>query len=175
MSIYLRQFYLWLAPGLLCSVALFQIGLVRVSQLTPWKGGGFGMFSTVDSANARFVKIFIETATGQLAVCLVAPEPELLRKIEAAPAFSDVQKLAAGLSAATWVDVDRAPGQPQRRPAAYLQRVRPLNPGEPVPDANVRVDCKAVRVEVWKYRFVPADDHLQAEKILETTVAASAH
>ena len=167
-----RRFHLVLAPCLLCAVAMFQIAHVRFSRLTPWKGGGFGMFSTVDSAGARFVKIYLETATGQIATSLDAPEPELLRKIEAVPASADVQRLAAGLSAATWVDVDQVSGQPQRRRATNPRRLRPVSRGEPEPDSSVRVNCRTVRVEVWKYRFVPADDQLQAEKIIETTAAA---
>src|SRR5262245_55878562 len=37
-----------------------QLTLVYTSGLTPWKGGGFGMFSTVDDAARRHVRVFVE-------------------------------------------------------------------------------------------------------------------
>lgn len=43
----------WLPPALLLAVALNQIRLVRTADLTPWCGGGFGMFSTTDGRSAR--------------------------------------------------------------------------------------------------------------------------
>jgi hypothetical protein len=41
-------------------VALAQIGLTRTSALTPWKGGGFGMFATLDHGAFRRVEIVID-------------------------------------------------------------------------------------------------------------------
>ena len=40
-------------PGLLILVALGQQLLVAESRISPWKGGGFGMFSTVDDPYTR--------------------------------------------------------------------------------------------------------------------------
>src|SRR5258708_33629979 len=153
MSDFNRHFYLWFAPCLLCGVAVLQIVQVRSSQLTPWKGGGFGMFSTVDSADARFLKIYLRTASGETTAGLFAPEPELLKKLQAAPALSDLQRLASLLSQCTWVDGELAPGQQSPQTASSPRRVRPLNPGEPEPDPSLRVPGVEVRVEVWKYRY----------------------
>ncbi len=44
---------------LLIVVALHQIWLVHSDQLDPWKGGGFGMFSTTQGVNARHSHIFV--------------------------------------------------------------------------------------------------------------------
>jgi hypothetical protein len=38
-------------------VALTQIGLARRAGLSPWKGGGFGMFSTLDTRPHRYLRI----------------------------------------------------------------------------------------------------------------------
>jgi hypothetical protein len=51
-----------LPPTLLVVVAVIQIGLARTAGLTPWKGGGFGMFSTLDHGAYRGVDIVIEAA-----------------------------------------------------------------------------------------------------------------
>ncbi len=57
--------YRWAVPLLLISVALRQIILVYTVGLTPWKGGGFGMFSSVDKARSRLIVVRAITSTGQ--------------------------------------------------------------------------------------------------------------
>ena len=49
-----------LPPLLLCGVAPSQIVLTRTAALTPWKGGGFGMFSTLDHVGYRGVDAVVE-------------------------------------------------------------------------------------------------------------------
>ena len=44
---------------LLVLVALNQIRMARTTDLTAWKGGGFGMFSTLDRPRARQVRVHI--------------------------------------------------------------------------------------------------------------------
>ena len=46
--------------ALLTLVAVVQIGLTRTVHLTPWKGGGFGMFSTLDHGAFRGVDVVVE-------------------------------------------------------------------------------------------------------------------
>ena len=43
---------------ILCVVALIQISLSRTLDLSPWKGGGFGMFSTNDDRQ-RPIRIWV--------------------------------------------------------------------------------------------------------------------
>ena len=49
-----------LPPLLLTLVALLQIVLARTADLTAWKGGGFGMFSTLDHGAYRGVDIVVD-------------------------------------------------------------------------------------------------------------------
>ena len=44
----------------LASVAAAQVSLTRSSGLTAWKGGGFGMFSTLDDAPHRSLRIVVD-------------------------------------------------------------------------------------------------------------------
>src|SRR5262249_54656161 len=46
--------------ALLAIVACSQLVLTRTTNLTPWKGGGFGMFSTLDHAAFRRISIVID-------------------------------------------------------------------------------------------------------------------
>jgi hypothetical protein len=48
------------APVLLVAVASTQIALSRTVELTAWKGGGFGMFATLDHAGYRGVDIVVD-------------------------------------------------------------------------------------------------------------------
>ena len=43
----------FLPPALLVAVALHQLWLAHTAHLTPWCGGGFGMFSTTDGRFSR--------------------------------------------------------------------------------------------------------------------------
>lgn len=55
-----------LIPALLLSiVAIAQVRLTRTDVLTPWKGGGFGMFSTTDDGMTRRVGIRVSGPDGE--------------------------------------------------------------------------------------------------------------
>jgi hypothetical protein len=47
-------------PALLLTVAIAQVVLVKVADLSPWKGGGFGMFATTDGTAFRYVRLFVD-------------------------------------------------------------------------------------------------------------------
>ena len=49
---------------LLCLVAGVQIYLVKAQDLTPWKGGGFGMFSTNDDGFRR-IQVWVQEPDGE--------------------------------------------------------------------------------------------------------------
>lgn len=57
----------WLPVALLLGVAASHAALVRCCSLSPWLGGGFGMFSTVD---ARAVRVLQEGLGGERALAL---------------------------------------------------------------------------------------------------------
>ena len=52
----------WLPVALLVGVASVQIALARTADLSPWKGGGFGMFASTDGSAFRRARIFVEAA-----------------------------------------------------------------------------------------------------------------
>jgi hypothetical protein len=166
-----RRLFAWLAPGLLGTVAVLQIAAVCLSRLTPWKGGGFGMFSTIDSADARFVKIYVRTATGEWGGGWPPPEAEAIRKLQGAPTKSDLERLASRLSRAVWVDGDAGPGQTSPPAGPSRRGVRALVPDEGGADPRRGVEAVEVRTEVWKYRYIPSENKLLAEKILTATAA----
>jgi hypothetical protein len=51
------------APSvLLIVVAAAQMTLARTAGLSPWKGGGFGMFASVDGLPFRWVRLYVSAA-----------------------------------------------------------------------------------------------------------------
>lgn len=55
----------WLVPGLLVAVAVAQCVLVLTRDLSPWKGGGFGMFASTDAPSMRVVSGEAVTIRGE--------------------------------------------------------------------------------------------------------------
>ena len=45
--------------ALLLAVASAQMVLARTGDLSPWKGGGFGMFASVDGLPFRWVRLYV--------------------------------------------------------------------------------------------------------------------
>jgi hypothetical protein len=69
---------------LLLAVACAQVMLARTAGLSPWKGGGFGMFSTTDDAGRRRVRVFVSA-------------PERSEEIAISPSLEDAAVRAAVL------------------------------------------------------------------------------
>jgi len=84
-------------PLLLLAVAVTQIALVRTLHLSPWKGGGFGMFASVDGLPFRAVRIQVSAADRSEE--LVVP-PSLQPLADAAatlPRRASLERLAQGV------------------------------------------------------------------------------
>ena len=73
-----------LPVALLIAVAGVQVMLAATAGLSPWKGGGFGMFSTTDDGGRRYVRIFVTA-------------PERSEEISIAPSLEDAARRAAVL------------------------------------------------------------------------------
>ena len=69
---------------LLLAVACAQVMFARTAGLSPWKGGGFGMFSTTDDAGRRHVRVFVSA-------------PERSEEIAISPSLEDAARRAAVL------------------------------------------------------------------------------
>lgn len=83
-----------LPAALLVLVAGTQVTLAKRAGLTPWKGGGFGMFSTTDDAGRRRVRVFV-TAPQRSEEIAIAPSLEdAARRAAALPADYELARLA---------------------------------------------------------------------------------
>jgi hypothetical protein len=95
------------------TVAAAQVRLVDTVQLSPWKGGGFGMFASTDGGSNRRVRVYL---VDQGAEHSVTPRSPSLRKLAeragVLPTRARLEKLA------------RAVGEQARLEHHALDRVR---------------------------------------------------
>lgn len=98
MSSHGRRALPWIAPTLLVALAGLQIVLAHTARLTPWKGGGYGMFSTSDHSGFRTVRAFALEDAGDRR--LRVPDElrnEVLRSLDL-PTDARLEHLAASLA-----------------------------------------------------------------------------
>ena len=171
----------WLAPALLGVVALVQIQLSAHTPLSPWKLGGFGMYSGVDAIGARWIRSEVVTPMGTLPVPfdrLQADVPGLeafARRVRSWPDPSSLAALGQALVAQR-VFADCTPAS--LRKSAEGARisghfVRLLPPKRLRQEGCRRLSVEQLRLEVWRYRYTSFDRRLAGEKLVGVAVAGS--
>jgi len=98
----LRLLALYLPSAILVCVALVQIRLGYFgTRLTPSKGGGYGLFSTVDKQPNRQVRITLIGPSGEQQVALRAKHPleRAIYKARAYPTPARLDALASAIAA----------------------------------------------------------------------------
>jgi len=93
-----------IAPSLLVAVACVQIALAHTSGLSPWLGGGFGMFSTLDSWPTRHLHAFALTAGVREELALPPGLDRDVRRALAFPSDGQLRALARRLAALPTAD-----------------------------------------------------------------------
>ena len=88
-----------LPSALLVIVAVIQIVLARTTGMTPWKGGGFGMFSTLDHGAYRGVDAVIEAPDRSEALEMPSSLEEIAARAAACPTDRLLRQLAEGIVA----------------------------------------------------------------------------
>jgi hypothetical protein len=139
------------APALLVIIACLQLTLAHTRSLTPWKGGGFGMFSTVDSRDARFVRLFVKTADGEFPVATPPNAREAVSRARSLPTREQLETVAREVARSAWSRAD----------ARSRSRLRPKQKIDP-PDSVV--PAQAVRAEMWRYVFDAGSGRLNATR-----------
>jgi len=84
---------------LLVAVACGQLVLARTAGLTPWKGGGFGMFSTLDHGAFRRVSVVVEAPNRSEAVEIAPSLEDAEARAVNCPTDRLLRTLAAGVAA----------------------------------------------------------------------------
>ena len=82
---------------LLLVVAGIQINLALTEDLTPWKGGGLGMFSTTDGNMFRTLRVFVSAPQRSEELLLRGNLEDLAVAAEMFPSDWFLDKLAKGI------------------------------------------------------------------------------
>ena len=127
-------------------VALSQIVLALTANLTPSKGGGFGLFSTVDKLENRNLRAYLLTPKGEIP--FVIPQ--------AVPAQEELRK-----------PIYRAASLPAQY---YLQAIT-----DDLVTKPYGIPFDGIRVEVWKMAFDSTALKASREKLAERTVDSHGH
>ena len=80
---------------LLVVVGLNQLRLARTDHLSPWSGGGFGMFASDDSPGSRHLHVFLDSPGVRREVVFPRSYDTMLRKALVLPSSSRLQQVAA--------------------------------------------------------------------------------
>jgi hypothetical protein len=97
-TLHLKKFLCYLPIFLLVIIALNQIRLAKTSSLSPWWGGGFGMFSTTDSRGTRHIHAYAIRPGIRRELEIPPHLAELERKMLTFPSESNLEKLAVELA-----------------------------------------------------------------------------
>ena len=172
-----------IAPLCLCLVAGLHAVRVLACGQTQWKGGGFGMFSTVDSETSRFVRAFAVTAQGELPLAIPSHLDKAVAELRAAPTQAKVESVARRLAATRWRRPDeRILQQADRWTTGRAKLPLPIpEPGlfrslEAIPtgeSAEDALNVQSVRVECWRLRMDSGASRLTSELIRLATAEAA--
>jgi hypothetical protein len=161
-------------PALLIVVACAQIYFAKTHDLTPWKGGGFGMFSTVDDPKARWVRFYAITNGREIPTGAPDQFDRPIARLRAMPSQQALQQLADDYARMRFVDdsfdenikaerrqnadpIAAAHGQPPVASSAPVAGAGPSlrvwEPDEREPKPSELAAIQSVRLELWRWRF----------------------
>lgn len=188
----------FIAPGVLVLVACVQMTLVATHHLTPWKGGGFGMFSTFDRPSTRVLRVWLVTPRGEALVIrpqfdvqeqrlLNMPNDALLSDVAAQTAARAVRGEWTVYTYEQLLAADRLPsdiGRPlaraefERRNTTRSDGTRPPFPRLAALPTTWRLTgvngqaahVTGARAEVWAIRYKADSGQLQAELLNVATL-----
>lgn len=85
---------LWLPALLLVAVGANQLRLTRVENLSPWSGGGFGMFSTTDAPGNRHLHAFVQNEGIRREIAVTTDLQRQVRRATTLPTRTRLRALA---------------------------------------------------------------------------------
>src|SRR5258706_14430030 len=88
---------------LLIGVAIVQMARAYTVHQSPWKGGGFGMFSTADAPEGRFLRCYLLVGKEEAPVLIPDPFKDLALLAKTVPTETNLTRLSDRLAMSRWV------------------------------------------------------------------------
>ena len=136
----LRVIQRWAVPYLLIMVAGRQIVLVRTIGLSPWHGGGFGMFASIDRDERRLVRLDTIDCQNQQTIQVLTPE-------------------TTGLSESAWTDLTTAPKASRLR-ALGVQLLAAKNSPNSSISSTFSACLRQIQIQVWRLHYSQASGQI---------------
>ena len=80
--------------ALLVVVASGQMVLAHTAMLSPWKGGGFGMFASLDARPFRYVRMFVRAPERSEELAVPPSLEHMAASVEILPTTAQLERLA---------------------------------------------------------------------------------
>ena len=84
---------------LLVLVAGAQMTLAHTSALSPWKGGGFGMFSTLDARPFRYVRVYVTAPERSEELAVPGSLEDAAAAVAVLPTAAQLERFARAVAA----------------------------------------------------------------------------
>jgi hypothetical protein len=157
-------------------IAMFGVHLtLRTNDdLSPWKGGGFAMFSTVDSPGMRTVAVWVDVAGVEERVSLVGPWNDASSELRALPTPDRTMALARNVASSRLMrraDGILVPATTSVVPVLVPAGGRSGSTGTaaiPSPSQGTVVEVSRVRVDVTKLSY---DGGVMRATVLQSATA----
>ena len=164
-----RKEFLPLIPVLvLLLVAANQIWQTNRENLSVWKGGGFGMFASV---NSRFSHIHLHDKEETNCAEFPTEHREKLRKVETYPTYNGLGTLLEDYRKGEWIYFSKLVKQ---KPQVAIRMIEPHEfEGDWNKDSLARFD--RMSLEVWNIKFDGKNSLITPFKIREMTLENKAN
>lgn len=189
-----------IAPAVLVVVATGQLVLARTGDLSPWKGGGFGMFSTVESPGSRFVRIFLVDGDREIPVPVPPQAEDEWMRARTFPTDDRLERIVHIVAAGQWIPYEftRAEDRYERFAAEQLGQddggvaagdaitpfiggavfedlglYRMVTEDEVAPDPGDVLSFDHVRLELWQYELDSSGPELRSKRVSVVSAEAA--
>ncbi|MDH5480413.1 MAG: hypothetical protein OEX11_06615 [Nitrosomonas sp.] len=162
---YLDKALLWVTPLIAILVVINQFYRVQTFDLSTWQGGGFGMFSSVDTIDSRFFKVYLHVDDEIIPIQLkdAFNIPSTIARAE--PTEENLENLARQIYQANWVHsgtfTSNAYKQEHYRPVlVFIHNAH-------IGDAEHPVNIEGIVLELWKTRLESRTNTIKTYKYTE--------
>ncbi len=156
---------LWATPLIAMLVVANQFYRVQTYDLSTWQGGGFGMFSSVDTIDSRFFKVYLHVDHETIPIQLKGAFNKQVTISRAEPTEENLKKLAQQIYQANWIHSGTFTLDPQSqdnyRPVlVFIHKAHIKNTEQPV-------NIEGIVLELWKTRFDSKTNTIETYKYTE--------
>lgn len=163
-----------LVPLVLTVVALYQVTTALTEDLTPWKGGGFGMFATADHPETRVLRTYFDSEVGRVpvhrgAVVTMTDREHLdtIWTLRAHPSREHASRWATALSAQSWRLQENAARLTDDQNRTWVREEGEID----LRTDNTPVRVWSVVIEVWRTRYDRTSSQIEPELLVVHEVA----